>query len=85
MIEEIMIEGERYTASRRAASLAGVSPDYLSRWCREGLVHARRLAGGVWFVSLPSLEQFLAEKEARKHAWREQLRAERREERATFA
>ncbi len=70
MIEEIIIEGEHYTAGKRAASLVGVSPDYLTRWCREGLVHARRLAGGVWFVSLPS---------------REQLRAERREERATFA
>jgi hypothetical protein len=85
MIEEITIEGAQYIAGRRAASLVGVSPDYLTRWCREGLVHARRLAGGVWFVSLPSLELFLAEKEARKRAWREQLRAERREERATFA
>jgi predicted site-specific integrase-resolvase len=85
MIEEITIEGERYTAGRRAASLVGVSPDYLTRWCREGLVRARRLAGGIWYVSLPSLEAYLAEKEARKHAWREQLRAERREERATFA
>jgi predicted site-specific integrase-resolvase len=84
MIEEITIEGAQYIAGRRAASLVGVSPDYLTRWCREGLVHARRLAGGVWFVSLPSVERFLAEKEARKRAWHEQLRAERRAERATF-
>jgi predicted site-specific integrase-resolvase len=85
MIDEIVLDGLPHVAAKRAAAVVGVSPDYLTRWCREGLVHARRLAGGVWFVNLHSLEEHLAEKEARKHAWREGLRAQRREERATSA
>ena len=85
MLDEITLDGVRYLAGKRAASLVGVSPDYLTRWCREGLVQARRLAGGVWFVSVASLEQHLAEKEARKQQWRAQLRTQRREEHASFA
>jgi hypothetical protein len=48
MLDELYIDGARFKAARRAASLAGVSPDYLTRWCREGWVEARQLAGGVW-------------------------------------
>ena len=80
MLEEIKIDGVPFMAARCAAALVGISPDYLTRWCREGLVQARRLAGGVWFVNLASVEQHLAEKEARKKLWREQLAEQRREE-----
>ena len=47
MVDEIVIDGVPYIAGKRAASLIGLSPDYVSRWCREGLVDARRLAGGI--------------------------------------
>jgi len=52
MLEEIKIDGVQFVAARYAAALVGMSPDYLTRWCREGLVHARRLASGVWCVSV---------------------------------
>ena len=85
MLNELIIDGALFVAAKKAAARAGITPDYLTRWCREGRVQARRLAGGVWFVSIPSLENHLAEKEARKEQWCEQLRAERREEHASFA
>jgi hypothetical protein len=51
MVDEITIDGTRFVAARQAAALVGMSPDYLTRWCREGLVTARRLTGGIWFVN----------------------------------
>jgi hypothetical protein len=59
MVEEITIDGMPYIAARNAAALVGMSPDYLTRWCREGLVEARRITSGIWFVNLPSLKQHL--------------------------
>ena len=85
MLNELIIDGALFVAAKNAAARAGITPDYLTRWCREGRVHARRLAGGVWFVSILSLEKHLAEKEAHKKQWCEQLRATRREEHASFA
>lgn len=82
MVEEITIEGTRFVAAKQAAALVGMSPDYLTRWCREGLIKARRLAGGIWFVNLQSLKQLLAEREARKAEWRSQHAQRLREERA---
>lgn len=80
MLEEIIIDGVPFMAARYAAANVGISPDYLTRWCREGLVTARRVAGGIWFVNLPSLEKYLAEKQARKEIWRAQLAQQRRDE-----
>jgi hypothetical protein len=85
MLDELYIDGVRFKAARRAASLAGISPDYLTRWCREGWVQARQLAGGVWFVSIPSLEEYLAEKSARKEEWRAHLAQLRRDEQQEHA
>ena len=82
MVEEITIDGTRFVAARQAASLVGMSPDYLTRWCREGLVKARRITSGIWFVNLQSLQQHLAEREARKAEWRAELSQRLREERA---
>ena len=82
MVEEITIDGTRFVAARQAAALVGMSPDYLTRWCREGLVKARRITSGIWFVNLQSLQQHLAEREARKAEWRAQLAERLREERA---
>jgi hypothetical protein len=81
MVDEIIIDGVPYIAGKRAASLIGLSPDYISRWCREGFVDARRLAGGIWFVSTRSLQDYLAVREARRRAWREALRESRQDER----
>jgi selenoprotein W-related protein len=48
MLDEITIDGQQFIAARRAAAIVAVSPDYLTRWCREGLVEAKRLAGGIF-------------------------------------
>jgi hypothetical protein len=64
-----------------AVTLYSRNGNYVSRWCREGLVDARRIAGGIWFVNTRSLRQYLAIREARKSALREELRENRRDER----
>jgi len=81
MAEEITIDGVPFIAARHAAALVGMSPDYLTRWCREGLVKARRITSGIWFVNLQSLQQHLAEREARKAEWRALLSQRLRDER----
>lgn len=56
---EYVIDGERYVFTAAAASLAGVSKDYISRLCRLGKLKAHRFAG-QWLISLSSLEDFLS-------------------------
>ena len=82
MLDEIQIDGIPFVAARRAAADVGISPDYLTRWCREGLVTARRISSGIWFVNVQSLKQHLADREERKAEWRAQLAQRLREERA---
>lgn len=77
---EITIDGLRFISARNAAAVVGMSPDYLTRWCREKRVIARRLASGDWFVNLPSVQQVIAEREAQKARWRAQLAQRRKEE-----
>ncbi|MCZ7594276.1 MAG: hypothetical protein M5U16_04670 [Hyphomicrobium sp.] len=71
-----------FIAARNAAAIVGISPDYLTRWCREGLVTARRLSSGIWFVNLKSVQEHLAEREAHKVLWRAQLSQRLKKERA---
>ncbi|HXH23694.1 MAG TPA: hypothetical protein VNI78_00510 [Vicinamibacterales bacterium] len=80
MLDEIFIDGTPFITGKRAATIAGVSPDYVTRWCRQGALDGRRLAGGVWFVNVHSLEKFLVDREVRKRAWREELRRLRHSE-----
>lgn len=82
MVEEITIDGMPFIAARNAAAIVGISPDYLTRWCREGLITARRISSGTWFVNLQSVQQHLAEREARKALWRAQLSQRLKQERA---
>lgn len=82
MVDEITIEGTRFVAAKQAAMLVGMSPDYLTRWCREGLVKSRRLTGGIWFVNLQSLKHHLAVRAEHKAEWRAQLAQRLKNERA---
>ncbi|KAB2938003.1 MAG: hypothetical protein K8F92_15575 [Hyphomicrobium sp.] len=82
MVDEITIDGVPFIAARTAAATVGISPDYLTRWCREGLVTAHRLSSGIWFVNLQSVQQCLAEREAQKALWRAQLSQGLKKERA---
>ena len=76
---EISIGGVTYVRSRHAAQCVNLSPAYISRLARSGLV-AGKLADGLWFVSLASLKDFIAEQEQHKEVWRAQLAKLRREE-----
>jgi predicted site-specific integrase-resolvase len=80
MIQELTIDGVRYLAAKEAATRAGITHDYVTRWCREGRVRGRRIAGGVWFVSVPSLDSYLARRAELKSEWRVALRDRQRAE-----
>ena len=56
MSDEMNIDGKTYISSKRASSLSGYAQDYIGQLCRAGILDARRV-GGLWFVTLESLER----------------------------
>jgi hypothetical protein len=62
MDESLSINGEEYVAIPRAAASTGVSPGYVERLAAGRWIDASRVHG-VWFVSLESLQEFLANAE----------------------
>ena len=76
---EISISGVTYVRSRDAAQCVNLSPAYISRLARAGLV-AGKLVDGLWFVELASLKDFIADQERQKELWRAQLAKLRRNE-----
>ena len=75
----IHIDGVTYLRSRDAARIVHLAPDYISRLARAGLIEGR-LMNGLWFVTLPSLQKFIADQERQKEIWRAELARIRREE-----
>ena len=75
----ISIEGVTYLRSRDAARIVQLAADYVSRLARENLIDGRQVEG-LWFVSLASLKDFIAEQERQKEIWRAELARIRREE-----
>jgi hypothetical protein len=69
---ELVIDGVAFLCSREAAKLVELSPDYISRLARAGVIHGRLLAN-QWFVSIPSLQVFSADHERRKQMSRARL------------
>lgn len=63
--DEIVLDGKTYTASKRAASLSGYAQDYIGQLARSGQIDAQRV-GGLWYVSMPSLEGYRRNSEAYK-------------------
>ena len=61
MADEIEIEGVQYISSKRASQISGYAQDYVGQLARGGYIDARRV-GGLWHVSLESLQEY--EKEA---------------------
>jgi excisionase family DNA binding protein len=61
MSDDIYFDGVKYISVKEAASLAGVTPDYVARLCRHGRVNARRL-GVLWYVDVVSLLEFLSKR-----------------------
>jgi hypothetical protein len=75
----ISIGGVPFVRAREAARAVGFAADYVTRLARENLIDGRQV-GGLWFVSLASLKDFVALQERRKEIWRMELARQRREE-----
>ena len=75
----ITIDGTQYIRSRDAARIVQLAPDYISRFARGGLIQGR-IINGLWFVTLPSLQQFIADQERQREILRAELARQRREE-----
>lgn len=76
---QIVIDSVAYVRSRDAVRAVHFGPDYVSRLARRELIDGK-LVEALWFVSLASLKDFIADQERQKEAWRTQLAECRREE-----
>lgn len=57
MSDEMQIDGENFISSKQAAKQTGYAQDYIGQLSRKSLIDARRI-GGLWYVSLDSLEAY---------------------------
>jgi hypothetical protein len=57
MSNDIQIDGKSYISSKRAAELSGYAQDYIGQLARKSLIDARRI-GGLWYVSMESLQDY---------------------------
>ncbi len=64
MNSEIFFNGIRYISANEAASISGLTRDYIARQCREGRIDGKRV-GKNWYLENSSFEQFLI---LREHA-----------------
>lgn len=55
-MDELIIDGQVYVPSRRAAEITGYAKDYIGQLCREGRVEAK-LVGRSWYVLETSLRE----------------------------
>lgn len=65
MSDEMRIDGKTYISSKRAAVLSGYAQDYVGQLARSGSIDARRV-GGVWMVTLESIQQYKKDAEEGK-------------------
>jgi len=56
VMNELIIDGQVYVPSRRAAEITGYAKDYIGQLCREGRVEAK-LVGRSWYVLETSLRE----------------------------
>ncbi len=57
MSDEIVLGNKTYVSSKRAAKACGYAQDYVGQLARAGLIDAQRI-GGLWYVSMDSLEGY---------------------------
>src|SRR3990167_417237 len=57
--DEIFLDGVRYISAVHAAREFGITNDYITSFCRQGKVDARRV-GKSWYVRRDGLKDFLA-------------------------
>lgn len=65
MSDEITVEGKQYVSSKRASDISHYAQDYIGQLARGGLIEARRI-GGLWYVSMDSLEVYKVNAESFK-------------------
>ncbi|MCW9054562.1 MAG: helix-turn-helix domain-containing protein [Candidatus Pacebacteria bacterium] len=53
--ETIILEGDKYISSKRAAELMGYTQDYIGQLCRAGKIEARQV-GRSWYVPMTRIE-----------------------------
>jgi hypothetical protein len=65
MSESITVEGKEYISSKRASQLSGYAQDYIGQLARSSQIDAQRI-GGLWYVSMESLEGYKVKAESYK-------------------
>lgn len=55
-MDELVLEGETYFSTKRAAKETGYAKDYVGQLCREGRVNAR-LVGRSWYVLASAIRE----------------------------
>lgn len=63
MTHEILLDGETYISSKRAADITGYKQDYIGQLARSGKVDARRVSG-LWYLKRDSLEMHKSKADA---------------------
>ena len=61
-----MVQVAELLTSGDAARVAGVSVDTIRVWDRNGVLHARRTAGGVRLFEREDVERVVSERQARQ-------------------
>jgi len=76
---EFVQDSIRYVASKVAAKKVGLSSDYISRFCRDGLVLGTR-HNGSWYINEGSLDTYLKSQAAEQAARNRELSAAAKED-----
>lgn len=64
-MDEVVLDGKTYIASKAAASMCGYTQDYVGQLCRGGHIDARRVSGH-WYINVDSLKAYKAKAETFK-------------------
>ena len=64
-MDELVIDGKTFVSSKRASETSGYAQDYIGQLARGGHIDACRI-GGLWYISMPSLEEYQNENESHK-------------------
>ncbi len=65
MTDSIQVDGKELISSKRASESSGYAQDYIGQLARGGLIVAQRV-GGLWYVSLDSLNGYKDDAEKTK-------------------
>ena len=73
MSDTVLLSGKEFTASKKAAQLTGYAQDYIGQLARGGVIEAERV-GGLWYVSIDSLNEYKRNADAYKPTLPERAR-----------